>query len=133
KPPRIVKQPAFTLESTVKRCAGKRREMIKRRDVHRVLLGKPDGLGKALRRVAIVTENEGAVDADAMPPQVGKRLLESAAHRVERFVHLPEVFRIETLKPDEHAHASALHEQVEKLLVMRRDDARLTHPSDLRR
>ena len=44
-PPIFVKQPAFVLQPFVKRRSGKRREMIKRRDVERVFPCKRDGLG----------------------------------------------------------------------------------------
>src|SRR6266498_907389 len=65
-PPIFVEQAALVLQPRVERRAGKGREMIERCDVERVLLRERDGFGEAFRRVAVVAEDERAIDADAM-------------------------------------------------------------------
>ena len=43
--------------------------------------GEVRRLVEGVRRVAVVAEDERAVDADAVPAQVGERRGEAAAHR----------------------------------------------------
>src|SRR5262245_48854110 len=69
-PPRVVEQAAFALQAAIQRRAGKRREMIEGGDIKRVLLREIDRLLEALRRVSVITENECAVDANAMAPEI---------------------------------------------------------------
>ena len=68
-----------------------------------------------------------------MPAQIGQRFFKSAAHGIERLVHVLEIRRIQTLKANEHALTSAAHQQFEKFLIVRGVDARLAHPANSKR
>src|SRR5262245_9603322 len=65
-PPFVEEQPVFPLEPVIERSAGKRGQMIEGGDVESVFLGKLHRWGEALRRVAIVPEDERTIDSDAM-------------------------------------------------------------------
>ena len=129
-PPILIEQPAFILQPLVKWRAGKRREVIERRDVERMFPRKRDGLGKTFGRVAVIAEDKSAIDTDVMLAQIRQRFGEAAAHRVERLVHVLQVGRVQTLEPDQHALAAAAHQQFQKFFVVRRIDAGLAHPAD---
>src|ERR1044072_2427846 len=107
--------------------------MIESGDVKRLLLGEGERLGEAVGRVAVIAEKERAINPEAMPAQVGQRLVEPAAHCVEGLVHVPEILRIQALEPDEHSLATAARQQFQEFHVVRRVDARLADPADAER
>src|SRR5258708_18034045 len=132
-PPVFVEQTSLFLQPLVKGSAGKRGQMVEGGNVERVFLSKLDRVANTFRRVAVVTENERAIDAHAMAAQIPQGFLKAAAHGVERLVHVFEVRRIQTLESNQHALATAPHKQIEKFLVMRRIDAGLAHPTNSQR
>ena len=129
-PPAFVEQPALALQTTIQRRAREWREVIERGNVKRMFPCESDRSGEAFRRIAVVTEDKRAVNADAMPAQICERLLKSAAHGIERFVHVPQVCRVQTLEPDQHPLTTAAREQFEKFFVECGVDARLAYPTD---
>ena len=129
-PPIFIKQTPFILQAPIERRARKRREMIESGDVKGVVFRKFNRVAKTFGRVAVVTENERAIDANAMPTQIRQRFLKSAAHGVERFVHIFEIRRVQAFKANEHALTAAENEQFKKIFVMGGVDGRLTDPAD---
>src|SRR3954471_21956818 len=130
-PPVVVKQTALTMQSLVERRGRKWGEMIECRNVEGLFSSKCHRLGKAGFGVAIVAENKSAIDPHTMLAQICQRFLEAAAHRVKGFIHVPEVYWIQALKPNEHTLATAADQQVQKLFVVSRVDAGLADPTDL--
>ena len=107
--------------------------MIERSNVKGVFLGKLHRGSKALRGVAIVAEDEGTVNADAMPAEIREGFFKTTPHHVERLVHVFEVCRVQTFKTDQHPLATAPREQFKKLFVVRRVDGGLAHPPNPQR
>ena len=107
--------------------------MVEGGDVERVFLGEGDGGREAGGRVAVVAEDERAVDADTVAAEVGEGLFESAARGVERLVHRREVGGVEALEADEDALAAAAHEEIEEFVVVGGVDAGLADPADVQR
>src|SRR5437867_9369444 len=94
-PPGFVEQTTLGLQSPIEWCAREGREMIERGDVQRMALRERYCLAKTFRRVAVVTKNKRAIDANLMAAQVCQRLLEAAAHCIKGFIHFFEVGRIQ--------------------------------------
>src|SRR4051812_12023588 len=65
-----------------------------------------------------------------MPAQVRERLTEAAAGGIEGLVHGRKVLWVEAFEADENPLTTASHEEFQKLVIMRRIDARLSHPTD---
>src|SRR3954466_15678482 len=82
-------------------------------------------------RVVLVSEDERAINEDAMLSQICQRLAKPALHRVEALVHRREVLFVETLEPDQYAAATRAMQFGEEFLVMRRIDAHLRDPADV--
>src|SRR5262245_30047715 len=106
-PPVFVEQSPFVMQPLVEGRAGKWREMIERSDIERLRAGKCNRLSKTLQRVAVVAEDERSIDPDPMLAQIHERFFKTAPHRVKGFVHVPEIFRIQTLKTNQHALTAA--------------------------
>src|SRR5262245_850030 len=132
-PPAVVKQPPFAPQPFVKRSAGEGRQMIEGDDVKLVADGEIQCLAQRVAVVVVVAEDECDVEPDAVSPQVMKRLLVAALHRVEGFMHPAQIFRVERFKPDQQSLTAAGLDESEKLSVRRGVDAGLADPSDFQR
>src|SRR4051812_42658348 len=97
-PPGVIQQAFLRFQPPVKGRAGERGEMIEGGNIERVLFRKIDRLRKAFRRVAVVSENECAINANAVTAQVAQRNAKAALHAVEGLIHIFEVCRIEALE-----------------------------------
>src|SRR5690349_18441568 len=95
-----------------------------------MLFCKLNSLLEAFRRVSVISKNESAIHPNAMTSQVCERLLKTTAHRVETFVHVLQVGRVETLKTNEHSLAAAADQQVQKLLIVGGIDTGLADPTN---
>src|SRR5690242_10359193 len=97
-PPFIEQQAPFTFQTTVEWRAGEGGQVVESGNVKSLVLCERYRVLKTLRGVAVITEDEGAIDANPMPAQVGKRCLKAPAHRIKRLVHVFEVIRVEALE-----------------------------------
>src|SRR5262249_18772063 len=132
-PPALVQQPALALEPREQRRAGKWGEVIEGGKIEAMVHRKLSRFVEGVRALAVVAEHEGAVDANAMAPQVRKCSAEAAAHGVEALLHGAQHAFVEALEADQHAAAAGARKRSEKRLVMRRIDAHLGDPADAER
>src|SRR5207247_1849484 len=106
-PPGRVEELPLRLHPPVEGRAGKWSQVVEGRDVEPVAPGELQGVGERLPSVLVVTEDEGGVQTDVVPPEVLERHLVAAAHRIEALVHLPQGLGIEALEADEQALTAA--------------------------
>ena len=120
-------------EAVIQRGPGEGGQVVESREEEVVVSGKVIGVFEGLRRFGAVSEDEGAVDPDPVPPQVCQCRAIAAAHRVELLLHQPQRVTFQAFEADQHTPAPGPGQRFHKTFVMGRVDAHLRHPADVHR